>query len=183
MQSIRKGRWWVGNSLTILRLVAGFAYPFVPVEWRIPLLIFAGLSDLIDGWLSRLLHATSLAGQVLDPIADKVCVAAVLLTAWIEAKVALWELLLVAARDYVVAIVVVIALTIRPGSWKAMPPRVTGKLATAAQFLFLVDLVWFPERTMWLFVLTACLSLLAAADYTWAAIRYCRLNPPPVKSE
>ena len=182
MQSLQNGRWWVGNSLTILRLIAGFAYPFVPKEWRIILLVFAGLSDLVDGWLSRLLHATTLTGQVLDPIADKVCVAAVLLTAWIDGSVGLWELLLVAARDYVVAIVVVIALTIRPGSWRSMPPRLTGKLATAAQFLFLVDLVWFSQRTPWLFALTAFASIVAAVDYAWAAVRYWRLNPPPPRS-
>jgi CDP-diacylglycerol--glycerol-3-phosphate 3-phosphatidyltransferase len=36
--------------------------------------IVAGVSDFFDGWLARRFGATSLAGAILDPIADKILV-------------------------------------------------------------------------------------------------------------
>ena len=36
--------------------------------------VVAGLTDFLDGWLARRFQATSLAGAILDPIADKVLV-------------------------------------------------------------------------------------------------------------
>ena len=38
----------------------------------------AALSDFLDGWLARKMHHISAFGQMLDPIADKLMVAAVL---------------------------------------------------------------------------------------------------------
>ena len=40
---------------------------------------FAAITDYFDGWLARKLNATSLWGAVLDPIADKIAVAAAIL--------------------------------------------------------------------------------------------------------
>jgi len=171
-------RWWVGNSLTLLRLLAGFAYPFVATSWRIPLLLFAGLSDAVDGWLARQLNAVSLLGQVLDPIADKLCVLAILGTALWEQRVTGGELLLIGARDVLVIGVALVAMWTRPGSWKNMPPRLLGKAATAGQFLYLATLEvwqWHPRPFV---LLVGGLSLAAGLDYVTAALRYFRNTRP-----
>ena len=171
-------RWWVGNSLTLLRLLAGLAYPLVMISWRIPLLLFAGISDAVDGWLARRLNAVSLLGQVLDPIADKLCVLTILGTALWEQRVTGAELLLIGTRDVLVIGVALLAMWTRPGSWKNMPPRILGKAATAGQFLYLVTLEvwnWHP----WPFVvLVGGLSLAAGLDYVAAALRYFRNTRP-----
>src|SRR5690625_6024825 len=39
--------------------------------WALGLAIFAGLSDLADGWLARRFSRQSLWGSVFDPLADK----------------------------------------------------------------------------------------------------------------
>lgn len=41
--------------------------------------VVAALTDFVDGWLARKLQAASLWGAVLDPIADKIAVAAAIL--------------------------------------------------------------------------------------------------------
>jgi CDP-diacylglycerol--glycerol-3-phosphate 3-phosphatidyltransferase len=41
--------------------------------------VVAALTDFVDGWIARKLEATSIWGAILDPIADKVLVCAVVL--------------------------------------------------------------------------------------------------------
>ncbi len=41
--------------------------------------VIAALTDFVDGWLARKLHAESVWGAILDPIADKVLVCGVVL--------------------------------------------------------------------------------------------------------
>ncbi|HXU99032.1 MAG TPA: CDP-diacylglycerol--glycerol-3-phosphate 3-phosphatidyltransferase [Caulobacteraceae bacterium] len=48
-------------------------------RWAFWAFVVAALTDFFDGWLARRLHATSLWGAILDPIADKVLVCGVIL--------------------------------------------------------------------------------------------------------
>jgi CDP-diacylglycerol--glycerol-3-phosphate 3-phosphatidyltransferase len=48
-------------------------------RWAFIAFVVAALTDFFDGWLARRLHATSLWGAILDPIADKVLVCGVIL--------------------------------------------------------------------------------------------------------
>src|SRR6202044_3635414 len=41
--------------------------------------VVAALTDFVDGWLARRLHAETVWGAILDPIADKVLVCGVIL--------------------------------------------------------------------------------------------------------
>lgn len=153
------------NALTLLRLIAGLAYPFVPVDWRIPLLIYAALSDLVDGPLSRFSNSTSNFGQVWDPIADKVCVLAVLLMTVVDGQIAWWELLLVGARDVMVVGLAIATLLIDRSKLADMPPRISGKIATAGQFAFLVAVLAFEVKPSWLFWSVVALSVWSGFDY------------------
>ncbi|MCH1427700.1 MAG: CDP-diacylglycerol--glycerol-3-phosphate 3-phosphatidyltransferase [Alphaproteobacteria bacterium] len=75
------------NLLTILRIIAA---PIIAILiWREPsnaqliiafvLFCVAGLTDWLDGYLARKLKIESHLGRILDPIADKVLLACVLL--------------------------------------------------------------------------------------------------------
>lgn len=159
------------NALTILRLFAGLAYAFVPEDWRIPILIYAAVSDLVDGPLSRFSNSTSNFGQVWDPIADKVCVLAVLLMTVVDGQIAWWELLLVGARDVMVICLAIATLIIDRSKLKDMPPRISGKIATAGQFAFLVGVLIFAAKPLWLFGLAVALSVWSGIDYSVYGIK------------
>ena len=73
------------NALTLLRIamipvLLGLFY--LPYKWsnELTALVFAlaALTDWLDGYLARRLHQTSQFGAFLDPVADKLMVAAVL---------------------------------------------------------------------------------------------------------
>jgi CDP-diacylglycerol--glycerol-3-phosphate 3-phosphatidyltransferase len=48
-------------------------------RWAFGAYVVAGLTDFVDGWLARRLHAETIWGAILDPIADKVLVCGVIL--------------------------------------------------------------------------------------------------------
>ena len=62
-------------------VVACLFWPDLPAARIIALAIFivAGITDFLDGYLARALSQQSALGRMLDPIADKLLVAAVLL--------------------------------------------------------------------------------------------------------
>jgi CDP-diacylglycerol---glycerol-3-phosphate 3-phosphatidyltransferase len=160
--------------LTILRLIAGVLYPFVPWDVRIGLLVYAAVSDLIDGPLSRILNSTSSFGQVWDPIADKTCVLAVLIVAVLDGQIAWWELSLVGARDLMVIGLAVVILFLDRSKLRDMPPRLSGKLATVGQFAFLIGVLVFEVKPTWLFGLAVLLSVWSGIDYAQHGIRRAR---------
>jgi CDP-diacylglycerol--glycerol-3-phosphate 3-phosphatidyltransferase len=48
-------------------------------RWAFWAFVVAALTDFVDGWLARRLHAETVWGAILDPIADKVLVCGVVL--------------------------------------------------------------------------------------------------------
>jgi phosphatidylglycerophosphate synthase len=139
----------------------------------------AALSDLADGAASRLLHAQSEFGQLLDPVADKVFVVGVVAALLADGSLAWWQAGLVALRDIAV-LAGALWLVLRRG-WPAcrgMRPRWPGKVTTALQFAFLLA-VLLGESTMItvLLVVTALASGWAAADYGQASFRRNGRNP------
>lgn len=162
----------VPNLLTSCRLLLGIAFPTLPLAWRLPVLLVAVATEFLDGLLARLLRAPSVTGQVLDPIADKVFVVSVLATLVLDRTVAPWQLVLVAARDILVAGGTLwVAARRGLAALKRMPPSWVGKFATAAQLAFLVTAVITGTCSTPLFVLASVLSLAAGIDYL---VRYPR---------
>ena len=83
--------WNVPNSLTMLRIVlipvfVGIFYlppGFIPEHWvnfsATTVFALAAITDWLDGYLARVLDQTSAFGAFLDPVADKLMVAAALI--------------------------------------------------------------------------------------------------------
>ena len=65
------------NVISVLRIAGSISLLFCDLAgWLFwALYVFCGLSDILDGWLARRLHAESKAGAVLDSVADIVFVA------------------------------------------------------------------------------------------------------------
>ena len=79
------GRLVLTLAVLLCLAAAGRGWPFQGVSdaarlqlqsWAFLGFVVAAVTDFFDGWLARRLEATSLLGAILDPIADKVLVAA-----------------------------------------------------------------------------------------------------------
>ncbi|MCC7344297.1 MAG: CDP-alcohol phosphatidyltransferase family protein [Deltaproteobacteria bacterium] len=91
------------NSLTLLRilLVPVFTYFFLKGEYRIALITFVvtGLTDVVDGFLARLLRKKTTIGAVLDPAADKLLMLVTFIVLAMRDLVPPWLSALVILRD------------------------------------------------------------------------------------
>src|SRR5271155_1508588 len=94
--------WKVPNTLTWLRILmipAIFAlFYLLPYPWADPAacaaFALAGITDTLDGYYARKLGQTSRLGEFLDPVADKLIVAAALVL--IVSKDPRWFVVIVA---------------------------------------------------------------------------------------
>lgn len=82
------------NVISTLRIAGSFSLLFCDVKgWPFWVLYaLCGISDIVDGWLARKLHAETKAGAVLDSVSDIVFLAccAVQLIPVVEIPVWLW---------------------------------------------------------------------------------------------
>lgn len=154
------------NALTVARIGLALAFPFVPAQWRLPVLATALLTEFLDGALARRFGWTSRFGRVLDPIADRCVFVAVAMTLLVDGAITPWQLLALGARDLLVAGA---ALTVtalgQTAALGRMRPRLSGKLTTALQYAALFWVLLVPPLPAWLAALTLATGLLAAAQY------------------
>jgi cardiolipin synthase (CMP-forming) len=154
------------NAMTLTRALLAAAFPFLPRELRLAALVVAALTEWLDGTLSRLWRVESDFGRMLDPVADKLFVLAMLGTFVWEGWLSLPAAGLVILRDLTVAVACVWILVFGDRDELArLRPRAIGKIATAAQFVFLLLVLLWQEAPVWLIALTATLSAAAAMDY------------------
>jgi phosphatidylglycerophosphate synthase len=142
------------------------AFPWLPSGWRVPVVVLAALTDLADGASSRLLRASSSLGRILDPVADKVFVLAVLGVLLWEGTLTPGDAVLLGMRD--LAVVAGGGWVVARGgaaAWRRLRATLPGKAATAAQFLFVLSVLFFRQRLLAVFLPAVCLSGLAALDY------------------
>jgi len=158
-------------------LLLGVAFPMLPADWRLPVVILAAITDGVDGQLSRLMHAQSKLGVLLDPIADKIFFLAVVATLLWDGSITWLEVVLVSLRD-VIVVVGGIGAWLRDGggAWHQMKPRWLGKAVTVLQFAFIAVVLLEPSwsgAATWrtpILVATAIVGALSGIDYVWAYV-------------
>lgn len=64
--------------------------------------VIAGLSDMLDGFVARLLKTPSTVGAYLDPLADKALLVGMFILLGYMHEVELWLVLLVVFRDFLI---------------------------------------------------------------------------------
>ncbi|KAG9002252.1 hypothetical protein FRB90_011419 [Tulasnella sp. 427] len=75
VKTLRENIYTIPNFLTLTRIAAcpvlGWSIVTGNFELATGLVVYAGLTDLIDGWLARRFNMGSVLGSILDPAADK----------------------------------------------------------------------------------------------------------------
>ena len=97
----------VPNAISFARLalVPVFVWLRLTGEPGLAFLVFviAAASDLLDGFLARVLNQRSKVGGIIDPAADKLLVFSALVTLVVDGLLPLWLLVLEGARDAAMA--------------------------------------------------------------------------------
>jgi phosphatidylglycerophosphate synthase len=165
----RSPRWFVAhlpNALTAARLAIALAFPLLGPGVRLPALIFAAVSDALDGYIARRFGAMSWTGALLDAAADKVLAIMVLATFTYEGLVEVWQLPLLLARDIAVGIIYLYIVMIRRwDAFRHVKARTAGKLTTVFVFSYVIAVLAWPAAAALLFWPAAAISVAAAVDY------------------
>jgi cardiolipin synthase (CMP-forming) len=122
----------VPNGLSLLRLlgVPVFLWLILGPEadgLAILVLMFAGLSDWLDGKIARRWHQTSRLGQLLDPAADRLYILATLIGLAVRDVLPVWLALGIVARDVILAGCLPV---LRRHGYGPLPVHFLGKAAT-----------------------------------------------------
>jgi CDP-diacylglycerol--glycerol-3-phosphate 3-phosphatidyltransferase len=139
----------IPNSLTLLRifLIPVFVVAFyLPISWNnllaTAIFFLAALTDLLDGYLARKLGQISKLGAFLDPVADKLMVAVVLVlvvqehpTIWLALPAAVIigrEITVSALREWMAEL----------GARRKVAVSFIGKFKTVMQMVALILLLY-----------------------------------------
>lgn len=178
----------VPNLLTWLRIIliplfVGIFYfekswVSVPNQNLVATIIFtvAAITDWLDGWLARKLDQTSAFGAFLDPVADKLMVAAALITLVQLERVDAIIALIIIGRELAISALREWMATI--GKSQSVAVSFLGKIKTVSQMLAIPLLLYHdrigafsPQRIgTWLIYIAALLTLLSMAYYLKVAL-------------
>jgi len=152
------------DALSLVRIPLAAAFIAVGDTWLRPtILAVAVLSDLLDGFLARRVGPSRL-GAALDPVADKLFMAAGF---WVVLRSGMLHPLEVAGvllRD-IVAFLAYVTMVVR-GRPTTLPARAGGKAVTVAQVLTLIAFLAESDLVRPLAWSTAAVSGYAIWDYT-----------------
>jgi cardiolipin synthase (CMP-forming) len=106
---------------------------YTRVLWMFALL---GITDVIDGYLARRLHAQSRLGAYIDPLADKLLLNGMFLTLALAGSIEKWLAVVVLGRD--ILILVAASSLYFFAKRRNFPPSPWGKISTFVQILFVM---------------------------------------------
>lgn len=95
--------------------------------WAFALLAVSAVTDWLDGKIARATGQISRLGQLLDPLADRAYIAAALLGMAIRGIIPWWLVVVLLARDLVLAVVLVL---LKRRGITGLPVHFLGKAAT-----------------------------------------------------
>ncbi|MDP1878209.1 MAG: CDP-alcohol phosphatidyltransferase family protein [Actinomycetota bacterium] len=140
--------------------------------WAFVVLAIAGATDWIDGALARALNQRSRLGIMLDPLADRLYIAATLVGLALRSLIPWWLVGVLVARELMLLAILPV---LRRHGRLALPVTYVGKAATWS-------LLWgFPLLLLgglaepWGTIAIACgwaFALWGTGLYWWAGIRY-----------
>ena len=185
--------WNIPNILTYGRIVA---VPLIVIcffiegklngsdfaRWSaLGIFVVASITDFFDGYLARMWEQTSALGRMLDPIADKLLVAAVLLLLAADGTIAGWtiwaaiiilcrEILVSGLREYLAELKVSVPVT-KIAKWKTALQMVSIGFLLAGPAGDKV-LPYTTNIGMGLLWLAAIITLYTGYDYFRAGIRH-----------
>jgi CDP-diacylglycerol---glycerol-3-phosphate 3-phosphatidyltransferase len=173
----------LADQLTVARasavpfVVALFVWHFPGHDyWATGVFIAAMATDQIDGWLARRGGRATALGSLLDPVADKILVLAVLIVLIDQSVFPGWMVAAIVAREFLVSGLRLAALE----RGVVIHARDLGKLKTWAQAVaaavggFAAAGAWSDSAAWWTLLVALVLTWVSGADYARVAPQLLR---------
>ncbi|HMD24723.1 MAG TPA: CDP-alcohol phosphatidyltransferase family protein [Streptosporangiaceae bacterium] len=141
--------------------------------WAVALLIVAGATDWLDGKIARALNQGSRLGEVLDPAADRLYIAATIVALAVRDIIPWWLVAVLALRELVVG--GALAVLKRRVGFGTLKVSLVGKTATLC-LLYAFPLLFLGDHAGWGGTLARVIgwafAVWGTVLYWWAAMLY-----------
>ncbi|MDQ3158122.1 MAG: CDP-alcohol phosphatidyltransferase family protein [Actinomycetota bacterium] len=124
----------IPNALSFVRLLLVPLFLWLVLgpeqdEWALVVLMVSGMTDYLDGYLARKLNQASKIGAILDPVADRLYILAVVIGLSIRDIIPWWLAIILPLRDVFLFCLVPF---LRTRGYSSLPVHFLGKTATAS---------------------------------------------------
>ena len=133
----------LANTITIARillipvflvlLLGGIPEPYGDIA-AAAVFILAAATDKLDGYVARRTKQITTLGQFLDPLADKLLIAAALIALVSQGRIAAWVAMLIIGREIAVSVLRIVGVS----QGVSIPADKYGKLKTVLQIVYVV---------------------------------------------
>lgn len=165
------------NSISLSRLLLAFAFVVIPGPWqRTVLILSAAMTDFLDGWLARRGNSSTVAGAIIDPLADRVFVLAAVSSYLIGGLLTTSQYFMFLSRDIATAVGFIVARFIPGLGASAFQARLLGKTVTGLQLTLLLVALHWKAAVQPLILVIGALSAVSIVDYTFALERARRAS-------
>ena len=129
------------NAITLMRIMLVPVFlSYVNLDWRVVALVIfciAAATDFIDGYLARKMGQVSNFGKIMDPVADKLLVLAALVSFVAEGKMAVWVVITVLAREFLISALRIVAAK----EGVVIAADISGKIKTVVQITCIITIL------------------------------------------
>ncbi|MBI9072122.1 MAG: CDP-alcohol phosphatidyltransferase family protein [Melioribacteraceae bacterium] len=152
----------------ILSLVRFFLFaPFFLMVLEIPdddnfryytlgLIFFAYITDVLDGFLARRFNEITEMGKIIDPLADKICVIAVVIGLYKIEAIPEYYLAVIILRDLVIFLG---GIYVSKKIGKVLPSNLLGKMTIVSIGFFIMGTLLNAQSITWLYSMLLYISL------------------------
>lgn len=106
--------------------------------WAVGVVLLAGLTDVLDGYIARKYKLITQMGIMLDPLADKLMMFVVFLSLFISQKISFWAAAAIIFRDLSM---ILFSVIFHFSGKKTVPANFLGKLTTILFYVVLLLLM------------------------------------------
>ncbi len=149
--------------------------------WALGIFLLAMISDVIDGYIARTRHQKTMAGAILDPLADKFLLISAFFCLYKigpslgDVQFPLWFVVTMISRDAILLLGSMIIylvhqrLEIEPSPW--------GKVTTFYQVLSILGIFWQWTFSSGIWYVTIVVTVISGLGYIKNGIKV--INAPP----
>ena len=131
--------------------------------------LLASLTDILDGWIARKRNQVTTLGQLLDPIADKLLIASVLISLVEMQLTHAWVVVIIVGREFSVTGLRLIAAIHQV----VIPAGRLGKWKMAVEVIAICCIIWGNQRDWdwvqltgnWLLYMVAFIAVVGMIEY------------------
>ena len=174
------------NYLSILRLLLAIPFWIMLDHFNDPyfrymlfaLTLFASLTDILDGYFARKMNQITEFGKIIDPLADKVCIAVIITKLFLIHQIPSYYFFMIIGRDILIFIGGIL-LTKKLG--RVLPSNMLGKITVLIIGIVIILIMLQIDRTLLYFKSIYGISIIliigSFTAYVLRALEFLKAKP------